>query len=135
MNIIILLNRTSNKHIIQHDVDNINLLHALQILAIADADLQTTKALEVADHTLSTATKLLLTLVKLWCPNMDEKQAAVLQSCLTPDVNSADDVVCVFLSDVFSDVSACVCDCALIYERFVTTCFTFLILLLILFTR
>lgn len=63
-----------------------------QILAIADADLQTTKALEVADHALSTATKLLLVLVKLWCPHIDEKQAAVLQSCLTPDVNSADDV-------------------------------------------
>ena len=65
----------------------------MQILAIADADLQTTKALEVADHALSTATKLLLVLVKLWCPHIDEKQAAVLQSCLTPDVNSADDVV------------------------------------------
>ena len=56
-------------------------------------DLQTTKALEEADHALSTATKLLLLLVKLWCPALDDKQSAVLQSCLTPDVNSADDVV------------------------------------------
>ncbi|XP_063687264.1 protein PTHB1-like isoform X3 [Bolinopsis microptera] len=63
-----------------------------QILALADVDLQTTKALEEADHALSTATKLLLLLVKLWCPALDDKQSAVLQSCLTPDVNSADDV-------------------------------------------
>eukprot|EP00116_Pleurobrachia_bachei_P010932 sb/3471194/ len=66
--------------------------HPLAILAIGDADLQTTKALELADYQLSTATKLLLLLVRLWCPSLTDKGAAVLESCLSPVVNHGDDV-------------------------------------------